>query len=128
MTRDILDFNGNVIGQLTLPDNTPDSVFDMALSSYAQPPPTPLEMVTDRIALYQSLSEGAIREMLAANTLQGITLAQSYQAMQQYGVILQMVRFGMFPTAIFALQSSAPSGFITQPMLDSWVVLLQSML
>jgi hypothetical protein len=127
-TRNILDYQGNVIGQLSLPSGTSESIWSAALAPYAMPPLAPLDIVTDKLAYYQALAPATIRQMLATNTLAGITPAQSYQAMKDYGLILQMVRFGMFPTAIYALQNSAPSGFITQPMLDSWIAMLQGML
>lgn len=128
MTRDILDYQGNVLGQLTFPDDTSEDAWALALAAYAKPPPAPIDIVTDRISHYQDLSAAAIRQMLAINTLNGITLAQSWQAMQDYGIILQMVRFGMFPTAIYALQNAQPSGFISQDMLNSWIEMLQAML
>ena len=49
MVKDILDYQGNVIGQLDLPDSTSDDVWAAKLAVYAQPPVIPqLPDVTPR--------------------------------------------------------------------------------
>lgn len=40
MIRDILNWQGQVIGQLELPDNTEESVWQERLAAFAKPPPT----------------------------------------------------------------------------------------
>jgi hypothetical protein len=43
-TRDILDHQGNVIGSLDLPDDTPEDVWAEKLEPYARVPPSPSEI------------------------------------------------------------------------------------
>ncbi len=45
MTRDILDYEGNKIGELTLPDDTAEAVWTAKLSAYAKAPPTQEEQM-----------------------------------------------------------------------------------
>jgi hypothetical protein len=47
-TRDILNYLGNVIGQLELPDNTPEEVWAAQLAMYATAPVSVLADVTPR--------------------------------------------------------------------------------
>jgi len=47
-TRDILDHDGNVIGELTLPDSASETDWSNALAPYAVKQPQPPEMVTPR--------------------------------------------------------------------------------
>jgi len=62
-TRDILNYSGNVIGQLTLPDNTSETEWAAALEPYALKQPVPPDQVTPR----------QIRQALVLN---GLTLSQ----------------------------------------------------
>lgn len=47
MIRDILDYQGNVLGQLELPDDTPEEVWEEKLAPYARPPQDPVEAMVD---------------------------------------------------------------------------------
>lgn len=48
-TRNLLDYQGNVVGQLTLPDSTPEYVWQEKLQAAAKPPQAPaLPDVTPR--------------------------------------------------------------------------------
>jgi hypothetical protein len=42
--RNILDYQGNIIGQLELPDGTSDEMWAEKLAPYAKAPPTPQEV------------------------------------------------------------------------------------
>jgi hypothetical protein len=42
MTKDILDYQGYIIGTMTLPDDTSDADWAAALAVYATPPPAPV--------------------------------------------------------------------------------------
>jgi len=61
MVKNILDYQGNVIGQLELPDDTPDEVWAEKLAVYAQPPPAKV------------IPDVTPRQMRSALLLNGIT-------------------------------------------------------
>jgi hypothetical protein len=92
------------------------------------PAPTISEIINARILNYEKIGPDLARQIKVTNTLAGITTIQSVQVMKDFGLILQMVREGMLPTAIYALQQSAPSGFVTQDMINLWISMLQGAL
>lgn len=51
MIRDILDYQGQVIGQLELPDDTTEEQWAIALAPYAAPPPSPQEQVQQQLEI-----------------------------------------------------------------------------
>lgn len=64
MTRDILDYQGNVIGQIEFPDDTPDAVVEAKLAAYAVAPTPTIQPITARQIrlqlLYMGISLGDI--------------------------------------------------------------------
>lgn len=64
MTRDILDYQGNVVGELDLPDDTSEAVWAEKLAVYARPP---------TIQVSPDVTPRQIRQALI---LSGMTLAQ----------------------------------------------------
>lgn len=70
-TRNIMDVNGNVIGQLTLPDDTTDAAWAVALAPYAMPPAS-----TTSTLISADLSSAClfVITLLAATTPDGVTL------------------------------------------------------
>lgn len=72
MIRDILDYQGNVIGQLELPDNTSEDVWTQKLAKYNQPPvPKFVPDVTPRQIRSALLLMGITEDQIVAaiNTL-----------------------------------------------------------
>lgn len=128
MTRDILDNEGNKIGELTLPDGTEESYWDAALAPYSKPAKKMDEIIEERIHLYESTAPKLLREIKAANTIAGITLAESDKMFDDFQDVLLRIREGMFPTALYRLQSKTPTGFVTQEMLNTWASLIKSYL
>jgi hypothetical protein len=57
MIKDILDFDGNVIGQLELPDDTRDEVWDEKLAIYAKEPPKEKSLDEVRDEMFDKLRE-----------------------------------------------------------------------
>lgn len=94
-------------------------------------PPTnaPVSMsvyVNSRIKQFQDKAPALLRDMYTANTLAGITTAQSDAMFDEYGDVLARIREGAWPTAVYRLQQKQPSGFTTQAMIDSWITLLMN--
>lgn len=125
-TRNILDYLGNIIGQLTLDADTSERDWSLALAAYAQPPKALKDIIVEKIVSYKEASKSLIDNLKADNTLAGITSAQSVQMFVDYGDILLMLREGAFPSAIYALQQKSPTGFVTQQMQDSWIAQIKA--
>lgn len=70
MTRQILDSEGNVIGELTLPDETTEEEWQVKLAEFAYVKPVPVE----------ELKDVTPRQIRQALILSGITLDQIDQA------------------------------------------------
>lgn len=120
-TRNILNYQGSIIGQISLPDGTDEKTWSTILAVYAQPP-TPIKVIIiDKLIDYQKVSDELVNSLKADNTLAGITTAQSAQMFDDFGDVLQMLREGAFPTAVYRLQQKAPSGFVTQDMINNWI-------
>lgn len=128
MTRDILDELGSKIGELTLPDDTDEAVWLEALSAYVHQQVSAEEVITNRIKYYESIAPQLLREIKAANTLAGITAAESDAMMDDFQDVLLRIREGMFPTALYRLQQKSPVGFVDQDMIDLWTALIRGYL
>ena len=63
MIQDILDYQGNIIGTMTLPDDTTDAEWTAALAVYAQPPMIP------------TIPDVTPRQMRQALVLSGVNLS-----------------------------------------------------
>lgn len=49
-TRNVLDWQGNVVGELTLPSGTPENVWAAKLAHYAKPPPSQQEQLAEMLS------------------------------------------------------------------------------
>lgn len=127
MVRNILNYLGQVVGTMELPDDTSEEIWEAKLAPFAEAPKvvTLAEVVSDRILEFEELAPKLLREIKTSNTLAGITDAQSAQLFVDFANVLLAVREGAFPTALYMLQNSQPSGFVSQEILDSWIALLR---
>lgn len=123
MTRDILNYLGQKIGELELPDDTPEEVWTAKLAVYAKEPEavTPTKIVYGKLTEYQAKSQELITALLTENTLAGITTAQSDEMFDNFLDVLIRLRNGAFPTAIYRLSQKTPVGFATQEVIDRWI-------
>jgi hypothetical protein len=76
-TRDIIDYQGNVIGSLSLPEGTSEDTWTEKLIVYAQAPiqPTMEEIVGKKIVDAQTFGQALLKEFATENVLMGITEA-----------------------------------------------------
>lgn len=76
-TRNVLDANDNVIGTLTLPDNTPEDVWTRKLAEfkYTNPTMTTEEKVQAIMEAAMEFGKQLMKEFAAENVLLGITQA-----------------------------------------------------
>jgi hypothetical protein len=84
------------------------------------PPPNIEALVDQKIESYQMMAPKLLRALYAANTVAGISTAQSDIMVDDYQDVILRIREGLFPTALFRLQMKRPSGFVTQAILDAW--------
>ena len=123
MKRDILNYLGQKIGELELPDDTSEQVWTQKLAVYAKEPEvvTPSIIVSGKLKEYQSKSDELITSLLTENTLAGITTAQSDEMFDNFIDVLIRLRSGAFPTAIYRLSQKTPVGFATQQVINRWI-------
>lgn len=127
-SRNAVDSHGNILGVVTMPEGTPEDVWEFLLSRY-NPPATPLaQRVYDKLVQYENTAPSLLREIKTSNTLAGITQAQSAQMFTDLAPLILALREGAFPTALYMLLNLSPTGFITQPMLDDMVARITSKL
>jgi hypothetical protein len=76
MTRAIINSEGEVIGTLTLPDETTEEQWSDALAHYLTPTPKPInEVVDERLQASMEFGLKMIRDAATENILTGITQA-----------------------------------------------------
>lgn len=77
MTRDILDSQGNIIGELTLPDETTEEVWaeKLGMYSYVKPNPTIQQIIDMKIENSINFGLSIIKSAATSNVLAGITTA-----------------------------------------------------
>lgn len=85
-TRDILDAEDNVVGQLTLPEGTSEDIWTEHMSRYLNtiPAPTIQDIVKQKILDAQIFGNKLIEDFTAENVLMGITQAGKTVAVTNY--------------------------------------------
>lgn len=63
-TRNILDWQGNVLGVMSLPNFTPEPVWEAKLAPYAKPPETAPEAIERRVAEFEKKTKDFIEERI----------------------------------------------------------------
>jgi hypothetical protein len=76
--------------------------------------------INSKIKYFQSVAPSLLTELYVANTMAGITTAQSDAMFDDYEDVLTRIREGAFPTAYYRLCQKTPQGFVTQPLIDEW--------
>lgn len=89
-TRDILDTNGNVVGQLTLPDDTSEDVWQqkLAIYLYIVPAPDPTIVIQDKIKAAMKFGKDLITAKSATQIQMGIVQAGKAKDVLDYTVNL----------------------------------------
>lgn len=124
--RDILDYSGQVVGELELPDDTPDSVWEKKLASYITIPLSQTERYAAKLAKQKDLAPmvmASIRLYMIENV---VSLADAADIYHQLAPELLAVQNGVFEIAIYMLQQHTPSGAVTQEFLDACVAAIRS--
>lgn len=122
-TRNIVNNQGQIIGQMSLPENTSEEVWQQKISAIINPPqsPSPQEIVVRKINSYKKECEQLMDTFKAGNTLEGITVAQSAELFAVAHLVIIALREGALPTAIYLAEQIVPAGFLTQEKKDLWI-------
>lgn len=140
-TRDILDYHGIVTGQLTLPDETSEEAWAIALAEYALPPLTPpptITRITNYITDARKFAIGLADQFAAENSLLGIKQAgKTGEVMDYLHEMVHCVLSGSLNEAVSVIDtliadtSDKKAGlapFITNARLTAYKNLLQDWL
>jgi len=106
--------------------NTPQIGWSYDGNNFSPPSADWYRIISDAILSKRKASDLILIDLYATNTLLGLTIAQSDELFDAYGDVILRIREGAFPTALYRLQNKTPSGFVTQEMLDAWILKLQS--
>lgn len=86
------------------------------------------QMIVAKLTNYQAVAPTLLKDLYADNTLMGITAAQSDAMFDEYQDVIIRLSQGAFPTAIYRLQQKQPSGFVTQELINNWIIRIQAYL
>lgn len=125
-TRNILDYLGNIIGELSLPEDTSEEQWALALMAYSQPPVSAQIITQNKIQNAINGFNTILIQYVASNVLSGITqqgktqlIADALADVQRYG------QSGSLYAAITALQqvdiTPEMAPFLTAPIVASLI-------
>lgn len=128
MVRDILNYLGEVVGQLELPDDTPEEVWAEKLSSYAQPP-TSVEVLTIQSVLdAMDFGKLIIAEFGARNVLAGATPEQMLLCAQKLQAVQALLLAGAVTPALYLMELIEPDALISEEIKQEFIAKLKSYL
>lgn len=107
-TRDILDYLGQVIGQMTLPEGTPEETWAEKLGPYALAPTTPTltEIIAGKIQTAQDFGAQVVFNAKVGNVAQGITQAGKTKEVSDFlSDVARYLNEGSLYAAIVALDA-----------------------
>lgn len=130
-SRNILNYQGTVIGQLTLPDDTPEEVWQKRLAEYAKAPKSPEEAAAEylsaTISERQKIAASIMDRLKARNIADGIGIAQalwvhhrlralevSFMGLEVTIDLMNLVISGDLESACISLMNSEPDD-MSQP-------------
>jgi hypothetical protein len=92
----------------------------------AQSRPKVSDIIKNKIESYRKSAPDLLVDLYVTNTLAGITVEQSAQMFIDYRDILNSIREGAWPTALYLLGQAQPIGFVTQDLINNWITKIQS--
>lgn len=124
--RDILDYNGVVVGQLELDDSTPEEVWDEALAKYAVPPLSAAEKYLAMVEVQQKMAPQVMSQIRQRLMVDFHTLADAAYFYDNYHSILAAIREGAFQTAVYMLQQHSVDAPATPQLIADIIVIIQN--
>lgn len=129
-TRDVFDKNGNKIGEMTLPVDTPESVWSYHLRGYtfSSPVKTAEEIVAEKIQQAINFGNKIVIEFATGNVLLGITQSgKTGQVADYLAGVLRYVQSGSLHEVIAEIDRLKAVGlpedlapFVTEERLDTF--------
>lgn len=110
--RNILDYQGNIIGELSLPDDASETDWQHALSTYAQPPISVATNIGNIVLAARSFGTEIMAQFAAENVLMGLTDAQMDQCLTTLEPVLIAFASGSLKIAIRRMNAIVPDGVI----------------
>lgn len=124
--RDILNYEGEIIGQLELPDATPEEVWAERLASFINIPPTLTDRYVAKHAAQRRNAESVMAEIRLHMITNMFTLAQTASIYHQLAPELLAVQNGAFEVAIYMLQTHTPDSNVTEAFLARCVEIVSA--
>jgi hypothetical protein len=112
ITRDILNYHNTVIGSVSFPDNTPESVIQEVLATYAQPPASAATTISNIVLSARAFGTQLMSEFAAENVLMGLTEDQMDQCLDLLQPILIAFGAGSLKIAIRRINTIVPDGVV----------------
>ncbi len=129
MIRNILDGNGDVIGQIELPDDTPEAVWEAKLTPYAGAPTmSDHDRVKAAVLKAQAFGHDLIVEFAVQNILNGLTASQIAALATKLAGVQALLSSGSLHTALLAIQSLTPDANLTQDTINDFAGRIQDYL
>lgn len=122
-TRNILNADGQVVGQLTLPDGTSEPVWTEAQAPYSAPlPPAPsaLDIAKQSIQDAMAFGQDLIAQFGALNVINGLSSVQVAQVAAKLASVQALLLSGSLKTARLAIQGIVVDDYITQAVKDDF--------
>ena len=122
-TRDILNWRGDVVGHMSLPEGTAEEVWAYRLAPYAvAPAPTPAlaEVVKGRILSAMDFGKDLIATYGTQNVLAGRTSSDIRTLILKLQTLQLLLMSGSLYSALAELQNIQPDSLVTQQDLDTF--------
>lgn len=127
MIRDILNANNEVIGQLTLPDDTPEEIWQEKLAEYLPKPPAVVAPI-DQVKLNMKFGRLLIAEFGSEEEPNLLDTDQTAALIGMLGPVQMMLMTGAIATAMAYLQNMDFTGVLSQELINLYVAKMQSYL
>lgn len=122
-TRDILDANGSVIGQIALPDDTSEAEWSARLAQYAGIiPQAPDVLAAAKASILAAMDFGRelIAEFGALNVANGLNPSQVAGVAAKLSSVQALLMSGSLKTAKLSISAITPDSYVTQAVKDDF--------
>lgn len=125
-TRDILNYLGAKVGELTMPDDTSEDIWIEKLAAYSQAPKSAAELYLDMVARQQLRAPQVMQAVRQYLSTRVSTLAQAAVYYRELTPALVAVREGAFQVANYIITTYTPTADITAEDISAISAILQS--
>lgn len=112
ITRNILNYQGTIIGTASFPDDTPESQISSVLSGYAQPPVSSAVNISNIISSARNFGSQLMSDFAAENVMMGLSEDQMDQCLDILEPVLIAFASGSLKIAIRRMNNLVADGVI----------------